>query len=47
MGQQYVVVSSTPSYMHYRLTHMCTVLSRKVVRLKQKDILLLSFVADC
>ena len=47
MGQQYVVVSSTPSYMHYQLTHMCTVLSRKVVRLKQKDILLLSFVADC
>ena len=43
MGQHYVVVSSTPSYMHYQLTHMCTVLSRKVVLLKQKRHTIIKF----
>ena len=43
MGQQYVVVSSTPCYMHYQLTHMCTVLSRKVVLLKQKRHTIIKF----
>ena len=43
MGQHYVVVSSTPCNMHYQLTHMCTVLSRKVVLLKQKRHTIIKF----